>query len=359
VKCPSCGGRLPARAERCPSCHAVVAPRVEGALAPAPRAVTPPPREHEEPLRDIPGLRRRERTWRDEVRERVRSRRQKRAEAGLPLFEQPEVRETPADAPAPPREAPEPPGPAEAAAPDTMPVRSPARGERRGTVDDVPELVSTPLSDEELADLPLHSVDASHPAPLSLADVPVESPTEAPALVGDVGEPAHAEQDLAHTEQDLGAYDDDEISLQPTPPAPEPLERPARPGERAQAAALDAGLLTVLGTLVLYFTGRAAHVGLESLASSWLWLGVYLGFLGLFYAGYFTGTTGQTPGKMITGLRVVDATGRPPGYARATVRAAAGALGTLVAGLGLLPIAFDPARRAFHDRLLQTRVVHR
>jgi len=356
VKCPSCGGRLPARAERCPACDAVVAPRVEGALAPAPRAVTPSPREHEEPLRDIPGLRRRERTWRDEVRERVRSRRQKRAEAGLPLFEQPEVRETPADAPAPPREGLEDAAAPEAAvpvaAPDTMPVRPPGRGERRGTVDDVPELVSTPLSEEELADLPLHSGDGSHPAPLSLADVPVESPTEAPALIGDLGEPAPAEQDL-------GVYDDDEISLQPTPPAPEPLERPARPGERAQAAALDAGLLTVLGTLVLYFTGRAAHVGLESLASSWPWLVVYLGFLGLFYAGYFTGTTGQTPGKMITGLRVVDAAGRPPGYARATVRAAAGALGTLVAGLGLLPIAFDPARRAFHDRLLQTRVVHR
>jgi uncharacterized RDD family membrane protein YckC len=62
---------------------------------------------------------------------------------------------------------------------------------------------------------------------------------------------------------------------------------------------------------------------------------------------------------MITGLRVVDPGGRPPGYVRAVLRAAAGALGTLLGGLGLVPMAFDPARRALHDRLLKTRVVHR
>ena len=48
----------------------------------------------------------------------------------------------------------------------------------------------------------------------------------------------------------------------------------------------------------------------------------YQGLLALFYAGYFTGTTGQTPGKLMTGLRVVDTSGRPPGYSRAAARAA-------------------------------------
>ena len=130
-------------------------------------------------------------------------------------------------------------------------------------------------------------------------------------------------------------------------------------GERAQAAAVDAGILVVLGALVLYFTGRAARVDVLSLGAGWPWLASYLAFLGLFYAGYFTGTTGQTPGKMMTGLRVVDTRGRPPGYLRASLRASAGALGTALAGLGLIPMALDPARRALHDRLASTRVVHR
>jgi len=347
MKCPACGERLAGPAERCPACGAVLAPRVEGALAPAPRELTPPPRDRgessrTEPLRDIPGLRKRERTWRDEVRERVRSRRQKRADAGLPLFEQAELSPGAAETraedegeAAPAAVVPDPPRPAE---------RERAVEERGVEAREGVDLVATPLSDEELADLPLHP---SEPAVRRVvtADVPAAGLGETPAL----------DEDLGPAEPEI----EEEVSLRPLPPEAGPLERPARVSERAQAAAVDAGLLTVLAALVLYFTGRAARADLLALAACWPWLVSYLAFLGLFYAGYFTGTTGQTPGKMITGLRVVDPAGRPPGYGRAVVRAAAGALGTLAAGLGLVPMAFDPARRALHDRLLQTRVVHR
>ena len=94
MTCPTCGGELVPGGDRCPVCDAGAVPRVEGALAADPRLVTPParPKPRVEPLRDIPGLRKREKTWRDEVQERVRSRRQKRADAGLPLFDPPERR---------------------------------------------------------------------------------------------------------------------------------------------------------------------------------------------------------------------------------------------------------------------------
>jgi uncharacterized RDD family membrane protein YckC len=60
---------------------------------------------------------------------------------------------------------------------------------------------------------------------------------------------------------------------------------------------------------------------------------------------------------MAAGLRVVDAGGQPPGYFRAFTRAVFGAGGVLAAGAGLLPMWFDPARRALHDRLFRTRVI--
>ena len=127
--------------------------------------------------------------------------------------------------------------------------------------------------------------------------------------------------------------------------------------ESARAAALDLGLLTILWAIVVYFASRAAHVELMGLRPAWPYLGGYLAFLSLTYAGYFTGTTGQTLGKIAVGLRVVDAGGRPPGYLRAFVRAALGSIGVLAAGAGLIPMLLDPARRALHDRLVKTRVV--
>ncbi len=351
MKCPSCGEALSAQAERCPGCGGVVAPPVEGALAPNPRTVTPPPRNPVEPLRDIPGMPKKERTWRDEVQDRVRKRRKKRAQSSLPLFEQPGVTEAPEAPPA--KAAPSRPE-ADPSRRDpvaestvTAPYRSPEI-ERR--VVGAGEFEATPLSEEELADLPLRTAEPS-PAVVAADERPelprvrVGLSPDAPALDGQ----------LIPSDED----GEEAISLTPPPGEPAPLERPARIGERAQAAAVDAGILVVLGALVIYFAGRAARVDVPSLAVSWPWLTSYLAFLGFFYAGYFTGTTGQTPGKMVAGLRVVDARGRPPGYLRASLRAVAGAAGTALAGLGLIPMALDPARRALHDRLLHTRVIHR
>jgi uncharacterized RDD family membrane protein YckC len=322
MTCPTCGGELVPGADRCPVCDASATPRVEGALAAEPRLLTPParPKPKVEPLRDIPGLRKRERTWRDEVQERVRSRRQKRAEAGLPLFDQPEPpppAALPPEPPPPAVSAPAAPAPAEVFPPE--PVRE-------------PDLVSTRLSEAELADLPLRAAEAPEAPPR-----PAMPSLDEDVFVGEAAGEA-------------------EVELSPVAEAA-PVERPARAAERARAAAVDALVFAGLSALVVYFTGRAARVGVAALAPSWPALSSYLGLLALFYAGYFTGTTGQTPGKLATGLRVVGASGRPPGYLRAAARALVGLAGTALAGLGLLPMAFDPAARAFHDRLFRTRVV--
>jgi len=341
MTCPTCGGELVPGADRCPVCDAGVTPRVEGALAADPRRLTPParPKARVEPLRDIPGLRKREKTWRDEVQERVRSRRQRRADAGLPLFDQPEA---PPPAAAKPEPPPEPAGeapPIERPAP--LAPAAPAVEERPPEPLREPDLVSTRLSEAELADLPLRAPETEEPIDRAVAEATRPSRPSVPSLDEDVF---------------LGEADA-EVELPPPVAEPSPLERPARAAERGRAAALDAVLFAALSAFVVYFTGRAARVGLMALASSWPALASYLGLLALFYAGYFTGTTGQTPGKLVTGLRVVGPTGRPPGYLRAMARALVGLLGTGLAGLGLLPMAFDPAARTLHDRLFRTRVV--
>ncbi|HXY41417.1 MAG TPA: RDD family protein [Vicinamibacteria bacterium] len=376
MTCPACGGELLEGGVRCPVCDAPVAPRVEGALAADPRLLTPPARG-----RDVSGPRHEPRetrdAWREEVRDRIRSRRQKRADAGLPLFDRAEPAPPAASSPATP--APAPPAPAPPSAPRQVtdvaelrlqpPAPEPPAPAAPALPPSAPEpvdheLVSPGLSEAELADLPLRAVEASAPRseeedePPSLVDAALAAAWSQPSprgrssrlapvlpsiedeilLAGDAGEPEAVQEPATLAE-------------------PSPVERPARAFERAQAAAFDLAVFVLLGAVVVYFVGRAARVPLTSLAAAWPWLASFLGLLAVFYAGYFTGSTGQTPGKLITGLRVVGSGGRPPAYPRAAARALTGLLGVLTVGAGLLPILFDPARRALHDRLFRTRVV--
>jgi uncharacterized RDD family membrane protein YckC len=325
MSCPACGGNLPGGQERCPACGAHVAPLTEGALAPDPAA-----RPRPEPLREIPGLKKRERTWKDEVRERMRDRKRKRGDGDLPLFRDGEDAEGGDPEPASEDMSSEPPEP--------VPSRTPL-----AFMDARPAEV-----EEEAADLPLRPAELPLRAPASTA-------APAPELrLAATAEPAGVR--ARSPEPTVESADEWTLGSEPADAA-RPVERPAYSGERARAAALDVALLTVLWAIVVYFAGRAAHVELAGLRPAWPYLAGYLAFLGLTYAGYFTGTTGQTLGKIAVGLRVVDAGGRPPGYLRAFARAALGSVGVLAAGAGLIPMLVDPARRALHDRVLRTRVV--
>ncbi len=86
-------------------------------------------------------------------------------------------------------------------------------------------------------------------------------------------------------------------------------------------------------------------------------------FLVLFFLsfGYFTlfhFLVGQTPGKMLTGLRVETTEGEPLLFSQAFLRSVGGLLQLLSAGLGYLMILSNPERRGWNDRLAGTRVVN-
>src|SRR5262249_30566010 len=159
------------------------------------------------------------RTWKDEVRDRVRDRREKRS-GDLPLFADAEEAVDAAEEAAEPAAAPPP--------PDHLQDLEPAR-EPEGEVD---------------------------------------------AFLG----PAPAEEMAGPPE--LGEPEADDLVLQPAaldeePPAMAevpPVERPAHPVERLTAALIDVAILGSLAAAIVYFTCRIAHVPLAGLRPAWPWL---------------------------------------------------------------------------------------
>jgi len=312
-------------------------------LPPEPSRLNDP--AEQTPLRQIPGLPRKERTWKDEVRERVAARRRRRASGmqrtlgdleleapplGLaPVAEQPLVREPEPELERPRIMAEPPPSP-------HVPELEYSLGD-----DTVPFEAERPL--ETPSPRPrIEPLDELLPEPISAeAPEPVARPSADDLF--------DAEEEDSDWEVELGA---------PARSASQ-VERPASVNERVAAASLDGALLSVLAGVVLYFASRAAQAPVSSLSPSWPWLAGYLAFLGLVYAACFTGITGQTPGKMWTGLRVVSRSGAAPGIGIALLRAATASAGILLACIGLVPMFLDPARRGLHDRIFGTRVIRR
>ncbi len=76
------------------------------------------------------------------------------------------------------------------------------------------------------------------------------------------------------------------------------------------------------------------------------------------YFVLFTGLKGQTPGKMVVGLRVVDDRGNVPGIARAIMREVVGKfISGLVLNLGYLWVIWDGQKQGWHDKIADTYVV--
>jgi len=80
--------------------------------------------------------------------------------------------------------------------------------------------------------------------------------------------------------------------------------------------------------------------------------------LGVAYSSFFLGRFGATPGKMALGLKVVTPSGGPVSYALGAGRYFAELLSAFTCSIGYVMAAFDEERRALHDRVAGTRVVH-
>jgi uncharacterized RDD family membrane protein YckC len=195
-------------------------------------------------------------------------------------------------------------------------------------------------------------------------------PTPAPATELPVVEPARVPQRL-RDDRDRDNLFASEPESEPEPePEPEPATVavgartakatvPAPVLARLAAGIVDLLIIGAVDATVLYWTLRAVELPWSELRRLPLIpLGLFLILLNGGYLAAFTAAGGQTIGKMLARLRVVEDPFRTPvTLGTAVLRAAAYLVSLAPAGLGFAPLLFDADGRALHDRLANTRVV--
>ncbi len=138
---------------------------------------------------------------------------------------------------------------------------------------------------------------------------------------------------------------------------------PASLGERFASFIYDAVILIIigLGFVVAAELSMSRETGPLPTLDTLIDLSVpyFLVFFSLTF-GYFTlfhFLAGQTPGKMLTGLRVETSGGESLTFSQAFLRSVGGLLQLLPLGLGYLQLLFSSEGRGWNDRLADTQVV--
>jgi uncharacterized RDD family membrane protein YckC len=156
----------------------------------------------------------------------------------------------------------------------------------------------------------------------------------------------------------------------------DPWGTPVWAQDRPAAAEPDAGALVPAGirrrgialaidlvvVYILWTIGTQLAVGLARLAPRFDLVAQALGrsWQLVMPSAYFVlghGTAGQTLGKRLLGVRVIDEGGEPVGYLRALGRWLATIVAALPVGIGLAAAWLRQDRRGLHDLLAGTRVV--
>ena len=81
--------------------------------------------------------------------------------------------------------------------------------------------------------------------------------------------------------------------------------------------------------------------------------------IALVYFVVFWATSGQTPGKMALGIKVIGTDGSPVTWGKAVLRYIGYIISGLVFYLGFIWIAFDAKRQGWHDKIASTYVVRK
>jgi uncharacterized RDD family membrane protein YckC len=148
------------------------------------------------------------------------------------------------------------------------------------------------------------------------------------------------------------------------------MSRPARlgvtghyagPVSRAAAAFVDGFLIFALFTVgaagVNLLVTAVFGVSLAEDSRGWAWI-LSLAIWALVYSMVCLTVAGKTPGKALTGLRVVSKDGSVLPVRRAIGRTLAFPLSLIFFGIGFLGIIFGREHKALHDVIAKTAVVY-
>ncbi len=112
--------------------------------------------------------------------------------------------------------------------------------------------------------------------------------------------------------------------------------------------------VTFIGLLIVGYEIGDAAAGLGSMVAAYYLTSVAMN---MFYFTWFHGTTGQTPGKRLLGLKVVQTSGEPMNLRVAFLRWVGYLVSGLVLYLGFIWIAFDGRKQGWHDKIAGTYVI--
>lgn len=129
-----------------------------------------------------------------------------------------------------------------------------------------------------------------------------------------------------------------------------------------------AGVILFVPVLLMFGGGAAWGLGRHGFGDGGMFGPAMVGVLGIsrliwlalstFYDVYFLSAHGATPGKMATGLRVIRGDGGPISPMLALARHFAEWVSAVIFMIGYIMAGFDLEKRALHDRICETRVIH-
>ncbi|MBA3030919.1 MAG: RDD family protein [Desulfobacteraceae bacterium] len=138
---------------------------------------------------------------------------------------------------------------------------------------------------------------------------------------------------------------------------------------RFGAKFIDGIILLVIQWLILIplfmsgfgsITGNPAEIASDSKSFMLIAIQQLIGItMPAIYTTFFLGRFAATPGKMACGLKVVAPDGGKISYLRALGRNFAEWISAIIFFIGYIMAGFDTEKRAMHDRICSTRVVHK
>jgi uncharacterized RDD family membrane protein YckC len=133
-------------------------------------------------------------------------------------------------------------------------------------------------------------------------------------------------------------------------------------GRRFVAYLIDGIVLWIIQLILLFCTGFVIAAASETNEDISTGFSLINCLVLLIWVGYFVGfwaTTGQTPGKMVMGIKVISIDGQPLSWGKAILRYIGYIISSLILSLGFIWVAFDAKRQGWHDKIAGTYVVRK